>query len=293
MAETIEGTNQPQGTLTAKGIVRDSITVSRDQTLSLAGDVQLAEGAEILLEDGATLLGNGHTIQVFGRFATEGTSTTGAVIEGASLSGKGGTVDIVGTRVEGGELFPSFDKDGFGDKGKLTINQSTIDLNNSISAQRDTAIDGSILKDTVIKADQGATITNTTFIGTSSIEHTSWIDASSLIQGNNFLGDGVKLELSGFFDNEHKISSAGNYWGTTNTGEIEEKIIDGNDDLNIKGTIDLSSTLDKPAVDAPLSLFNIQNPTPGNEFDLFKNYWRRRSRPKLRFIDDERRIFLD
>jgi hypothetical protein len=71
------------------------------------------------------------------------------------------------------------------------------------------------------------------------INYNSFIDVSGTVLRLSTLGDNVLLDATN------------NYWGTTNTSTIDSWILDGNDDINIRGVIEYSPILTEPHPDTP------------------------------------------
>ncbi len=57
-------------------IITQNTTWSAGQTYNLADDVQIADGATLTIQPGATVNGNGHRIQTFGKLIANGTATS-------------------------------------------------------------------------------------------------------------------------------------------------------------------------------------------------------------------------
>jgi len=71
------------------------------------------------------------------------------------------------------------------------------------------------------------------------INYNSFIDVSGTVLRLSTLGDNVILDATN------------NYWGTTNTGTIDSWILDGNDDIGIRGVIEYSPILTESHPDTP------------------------------------------
>ena len=85
-------------------------------------------------------------------------------------------------------------------------------------------------------------------------DHGFWSTPLLKLKDNNFLSStSQSLTLNDFWDYNHIVTTTGNYWSSDDVSVIQEKITDGNDNLNITGVVDLSnraSTYTK----APLAL---------------------------------------
>mgnify|MGYP005620076185 CR=1 FL=1 len=78
------------------------------------------------------------------------------------------------------------------------------------------------------------------------INYNSFIDVSETVLRLSTLDDNVILDATN------------NYWGTTNTGTIDSWILDGNDDINIRGFIEYSPILTEPHPDTPTLCTHIE-----------------------------------
>ena len=80
----------------------------------------------------------------------------------------------------------------------------------------------------------------------------SYGSSKTIVKFNSFLDmEGVVLELPSGYSNAAMIASE-NYWGTTNTSEIDTMIYDKNDDLNCAGFIDYLPILTEAHPDTPV-----------------------------------------
>ncbi len=77
-------------------------------------------------------------------------------------------------------------------------------------------------------------------------------DSQTIVEYNSFLGmtDRVVLKLRSGHDRAD-MTAPNNYWGTTNTDEIEEMIYDENDDINVANEIEYTPILQQPHPDTP------------------------------------------
>jgi hypothetical protein len=80
----------------------------------------------------------------------------------------------------------------------------------------------------------------------------SYGSSRTLVRFNSFLDmEGVVLELEPDYSTAEIVASE-NYWGTTNTSEIDTMIYDKNDDLNCAGFIDYLPILTEAHPDTPV-----------------------------------------
>jgi hypothetical protein len=235
--------------ISLSGIIRENLVFNNNEVVELDGLVQLAEGFTIRFEAGSSLEGKGNAIEVFGSLEFIGSTDNLVEVSNTLLYGESsGRLSIDYGVITGGALFPTFNNDG-----ELLINHSLLDSVNEIDINNDSSINSSILNNTNIRTnqvDQPEIIANT-FTGSSQIKSFSWISGDLNLQNNNFITNDVVLLLSPFFDMNHNVSASGNYWGL---GELGANITDGNDDLNIKGTVDLSNRSNVINDAAPMSI---------------------------------------
>jgi hypothetical protein len=69
------------------------------------------------------------------------------------------------------------------------------------------------------------------------------------VEGNTFKGTGfniLRIKYGSAF-----IDASGNFWGTTSSKKIEDKVLDAGDSLKYKSKIELSNPLPQPAIDTP------------------------------------------
>ena len=244
------------------GIIREDMTFGSGDAVSLSGNVQIASGYTVTFGPGSSLQGSSKEIEVFGSLVISGTSTNLIEVEDIKIYGKeGGSTLINYSHVfaSATKIYPSFNN-----SGNLTISNSVIETETSsfyaIDLNSTSVVKGNIFNNTKINANQKDTITldSNTFIGTSTIDtlsdHGFWSTPLLKLKDNNFLSSASQsLTLSSFWDYTHIVTTTGNYWATDDVSAIQEKITDGNDDLNINGVVDLSnraSTYTK----APLAL---------------------------------------
>ena len=249
------------------GIIREDMTFGSGDAVSLSGNVQIASGYTVTFGPGSSLQGSSKEIEVFGSLVISGTSTNLIEVEDIKIYGKeGGSTLINYSHVfnsvpnsSATKIYPIFNN-----SGNLTISNSVIELLTSsfhaIDLNSTSVIKGNIFNNTQINANQKDTITldSNTFIGTSTIvtlsDHGFWSTPLLKLKDNNFLSStSQSLTLNDFSDYNHIVTTTGNYWSSDDVSVIQEKITDGNDNLNITGVVDLSnraSTYTK----APLAL---------------------------------------
>ena len=249
------------------GIIREDMTFRSGDAVSLSGNVQIASGYTVTFGPGSSLQGSSKEIEVFGSLVISGTSTNLIEVEDIKIYGKeGGSTLINYSHVfnsvpnsSATKIYPIFNN-----SGNLTISNSVIELLTSsfhaIDLNSTSVIKGNIFNNTQINANQKDTITldSNTFIGTSTIvtlsDHGFWSTPLLKLKDNNFLSStSQSLTLNDFWDYNHIVTTTGNYWSSDDVSVIQEKITDGNDNLNITGVVDLSnraSTYTK----APLAL---------------------------------------
>ena len=73
--------------ITLSGIIRENMTFGSGDTVSLSGNVQIAEGYTVTLGAGSALLGNSKTIEVFGNLVISGTSENLLEVEKVDITG--------------------------------------------------------------------------------------------------------------------------------------------------------------------------------------------------------------
>jgi hypothetical protein len=98
-----------------------------------------------------------------------------------------------------------------------------------------------------------AVIRDNLFDGPSTSEYwvQSWASYGGALRvvGNHFKGDGfnvLKIKYDGAF-----IDASGNYWGTTNSKKIENKVLDAADSLKYKSKIEVGSPLASRPAEVP------------------------------------------
>jgi hypothetical protein len=254
--------------ITLSGIIREDMTFGSGDTVSLSGNLQIASGYTVTFGVGSSLQGNSKEVEVFGGLVISGTSENLVEIEGVRIYGKeGGSTSINYSHVYGGRLFPVFDNEG-----DLSISNSVIAGNQQETSFYDgyihlngsSVVKGNIFSNITIQADQRdrLTLELNTFVEGSTIKTTStWSSPFSgspsfSLMDNNFLSSSTTtLTLSNFSNYTHYVAASGNFWATNDVSAIQEIIIDGNDDLNIIGVIDLSNRASS-YTKAPLELGN-------------------------------------
>ena len=79
----------------------------------------------------------------------------------------------------------------------------------------------------------------------------SYGESETVVKYNSFLNiDGIILSLPSGYD-DATLSASDNYWGTDDTGLIDSKIFDKNDDISCAGYIDYLPILTEPHPDTP------------------------------------------
>ena len=268
--------------ITLSGTIRENLVFNSGDHVVLTEDVRLAKGYTLTWNEGSKLEGNSNSFEVSGTVIFNGDPASLIEVTNTYFEGSGGTLRLNYADVSNGSIFPTF-----GNNGSLSISYSVLQNLSEINNPNSTIIRGSILYNTSIDNTQSdiLTLIDNTFIGSSKIVTTAWdavfADSYISLTGNNFLVDGVALELSGFFSIDHDVRSNGNYWGSTSASVINSKIKDGNDDPDIKGVVDLtlkSSTytnapleLGKYFVNTTTGILRENTPTNSSEPSLIDN----------------------
>jgi len=243
------------------GIIREDMTFHNGEVVTVSGTVQVAEGVTLTWEPGSKLIGDTNQsyneFEIFGSIVLSGTSDSFVSSENVSFRGKGGDLKIEYSHIDRASIFPTFYNYGLLEiKNSVIKNTGGIDVD---SLKEGSVLESNILSNSNIEYTQGweFNINNNTFINGSYIDTTAWFSFGGKglgLNGNNFLSSDLVLELKSMTGDEHRINTSGNYWGTSSPDEIGLKVIDGNDDLNIKGVVDLSQRSESFSATAPLSL---------------------------------------
>ncbi|MBK1735586.1 hypothetical protein CKO15_09875 [Halorhodospira abdelmalekii] len=249
------------------GIVEDDYVFGEGEVLRLTDDVQLDDDAELVFEPGSRLDGNDKRLELFGKLTVTGTEEDLTWIDDVWLEHKSGShFEASYADIQVFSLYKWSDNEG-----QINVENSFISLhgnNPRIDSNDDIMLKGNIIDNVrlvVSNSDDNVLIQENTFLSEAEISHrsTPFAPSHSEIHDNNFLGDDVFLELSGFFDYEHLIKNSNNYWGTPNEEEALDRIIDERDDLNIVGKVDVADRSDD-LTSAPLELGPYQvNPDDG------------------------------
>jgi len=227
---------------TLAGTIRENMVFNSGDNVELADDVRIADGYTLTFNEGSSLEGNSNSLDIDGTVLFNGSSTSLIEITNVSFDGKGGTLRLTYVSVSNGSIFPKYQNDG-----SLSISYSLLQNVNEIDNPESTVIRNSIFNNTSINNTDSETLSliENTFIGASKVVATAAAFSGSsdnyiLIEGNNFLADGVALEFSGLFGYEHDVMTSGNYWGSISADIIDLKIIDGKDDPDIEVMVDLA-----------------------------------------------------
>ncbi len=201
------------------------------------GDVYVADGAEMSLEEGACVrMQNGHRLFVDGVLVAENETVADSIVGGAESGAlsirQGGSLSLKNANLVGlNNVLVS--------KGSMVMSGGTLDTRSylQIVSTGSAVLDGVDVKDYIVcfgvmellncnlnsntvtvYRNATATIRNTSGISTLSISVGS---NPTVITGNDF--SATTIELSSLDEGE-TIDLSGNYWGTTNKEEIIAKI---------------------------------------------------------------------
>ncbi len=253
--------NETTATQISGNIVNDTKWTKENSPYILLEDVQINAGATLTIEPGVEVRGNGYSIVNYGNFVAVGTEEEPIVFDTLHLLGntseQGFSYILEHVKMNGGRLLPQTDASN----GKIVIRYSEF---------RD------LMELTNIYLPTEATISFNKFIRTGPISIASNVDVNILhnlflntnsyfnIKGviqswGNYNGSKVYVNYNSFYVEgtvlESKfngsIDGRYNYWNTTDTGEIEGKIFDRNDDSSIQNEISYEPILEQPHQDTP------------------------------------------
>jgi hypothetical protein len=252
--------------ITLSGIIRENMTFGSGDTVSLSGNIQLAEGYTITLGAGSALLGNSNRIEVFGTLDISGTSDRLTEIDNLQILHKStGSVSMSFAHYKGNNIALAYNST---DDTKISISNSVIEMlpwseqTNWLYTLLDlpslSVITGNIFSNINMWTYSNSTIKSNTFTGISTITvkaNNGSNETNLEIVGNNFLSTSAEVLKLGptYSSGHHNVTASGNYWATENASEIQGKIKDGNDDLNINGVVDVSNPASS-YTSAPLQL---------------------------------------
>lgn len=246
------------------GIIQSSTTWDVDSSpYRLTSDVQLAHGATLRIKRGVVVFGDGLAIQVWGVLDVDGSANDPVQLNELHIQPRGSTeelfsINIDFTEMNGGSVYaPS----GLGVYGSLTLRNSTIsNLGRYLYLwypEKDCYIERNVFRNSggISIGTSGSVrvyVRNNTFLRqTTDYAVKTWATygpSETVLEYNSFLSTdriAVTVRVDG------SLSATKNYWGTTETEQIEAMIFDKNDDLHLPAYIDYLPILTEPHPDTP------------------------------------------
>ena len=243
---TLTASSWIPSTESLSGIIRENMTFESGDFVKLVGKVQIASGYTVTFGAGSSLQGNGNSIEVFGSLVIAGASDNLVEFSHVSITGQdGGSTSINYSHLYQGLLYSN--GKSFGDlslSNSVVASSAVLGWWYGIKPTPSSVIKGNIFSNRPIFADQkdNAVLELNTFVESSTITIRQGGSANLLrLVDNNFLSSSSTILTLEASKGLHVVEASGNYWTTDDVSVIQEKIIDGNDDLNISGLLDVSN----------------------------------------------------
>ncbi|MEE1130386.1 MAG: Ig-like domain-containing protein, partial [Caryophanon sp.] len=254
-AQTTNSASELSGTIN-----RDMTLTKRMSPYTVTGNIQLAEGAVLNVEEGVVIEGNGYTLEVVNtKLNIVGTSSSRVVVNNLHIEPKSPKAEphpevymeyakiVGGTPAQGGAKFTM--------KNSIVENTKTINL---INSRADNVFERNLFKNAgeIIVAPSKqynkAEFKNNYFNG----GHTSIVvdhfpEGETIIQYNSFNPTTYAIKVTNG-SSKAQIRAQENYWGTTDKTAIQQIIFDKQDDANAGVYVDYSKMLQTHDSNTPL-----------------------------------------
>ncbi|NYE05880.1 putative cell wall-binding protein/flagellar motor switch/type III secretory pathway protein FliN [Bacillus niacini] len=233
------------GTVVSGPILSDTVWTKQNSPYIISDKVQVAENATLTIEAGVEVQGG--TIELWGNFIAAGTKEAPVILKKtrmAEASTNRETVQIELDYVFAKEIYLANNSND----GILKISNSQFE-------------------DSYLYADTTSYITNNLFVKGYFYFINDFYNKLMSVQDNSFFQSNLYYQNAFWvFENNNLYSSTlrvsdmspastvyaqSNYWGSTDSKEIDKMIIDRNDDLNLLGYVDYSNYLTQPNISAP------------------------------------------
>lgn len=254
-SETSSGTQ-------VNGIITSDVTWTKEGSpYTLVGNVQI--GGKLKVKPGTVILGNSHSLTVFGEVSAEGEASKkinimNLIINTGNNKSQSGTIKISNSNLIYCQLSNY-------SGGYLHLKDSWVDYSNSYFYNNQNHYFGySNLERNIFTNSQpiglgsDATLTNNLFYNVSSIA----IDESSHKRfiNNSFYMKSLKNSISLSYPYSSVENMTNNYWGTIDKNVIDDILFDKNDDLKIDGVIAYAPYLSADHEDTPQITHTVVEP---------------------------------
>ena len=250
------------GTQIKGEISEDTVWTKANSPYTLAGEVEVIDGATLTLEPGVKVLGQSNRLAIVnGIFESRGTAEEHVVIEKTTVDAgyySKGTMDIQYTAFNGGIL----QKSG---PGNLVLKDSVLNTETMLYLEQAGAI---IERNTFalnyfnmyLSSANNHTIKNNLFYSgyngerRQRISYTGyeWENGETLFEYNSFIGgEGSNSYLFDASNSTQGLRTENNYWNTTDEKKIDRKINDGKDKVNDGAILSYLPVLSEAHKDTP------------------------------------------
>lgn len=237
----------------------------------LTNKVQVAYGATLSMAEGVKVFGMNKKLEVFGKLDLNGSPTSKVELISVNIcagdstnSEERSTIEIDWAEILGGQLlsWPS------GDLGALILRDSF--LNNTLGIDLRYPSQDSWIERNIFVSSQGISVglsRGPSLYVSNNVFYDMQQDRGEVYAIKNWALYGesqVVAEFNSFLDSDRNvlllpsgystsnILAPNNYWGTIDTGKIDERIFDKNDDLSSANYIEYNPILTLPHPDTPV-----------------------------------------
>lgn len=243
------------GTVVSGDVLADT-TWGPGEVRELTEDVSIKRGATLTIAEGSTVVGNGHSIIVYGSLEVEGASLSGVSVSTGSTGEYTCSVVMRNSSMSGGSLL---NPTGGGAHVALLLEGNTFRGLGGYTyvwyPEGEVEIRGNVFEGCggiSVGSDHDVRIANNVFYGmTTPYAVRDWAQyggSQCYVEGNSFYDAGTVLDLD--LGNASMVA-VGNYWNTQNESYIRGRISDAVTDLSQTGVVDFYPWLSEPAPETP------------------------------------------
>jgi hypothetical protein len=234
------------GTVVSGPILTDTVWTKDHSPYNISEKIQVAENATLTIEPGVEV--EGGTIELWGNLKAAGTKENPVIFK---------RININDVNYNNGEAI-NIELDFVFSKGMYLTSYSTnglLKISNSKFQEAYLVSGNTSLIEHNLFVKSFVYLANDYYSKLMSIQDNSFYqseiaynNALWVFKNNNLYSSKMRIDSVSSTNTAHAES---NYWGTTDSKEIDKMIIDRHDDLNIGGYVDYSNFLSQPNVNAP------------------------------------------
>jgi len=253
--------SESSGGTQVNGIITSDVTWTKvGSPYTLVGNVQI--GGKLKVEPGTVILGNSHSLTVFGEVNAEGEAfkkinIMNLIINAGNNKSQSGTIKISNSNLINCQ-FSNYSN------GYLQVKDSWIDDSMSYLYYQKHYIGYSSFEKNIftygrpIVIGSGSSFTNNVFYLNNNIEINGYSQNHFL--NNSFYMKSVKNSISLSYSYSSVENMANNYWGTTDKNVIDNILFDKNDDLQFDSAIVYAPYLNDDHEDTPQITHTVVEP---------------------------------